>query len=234
MLIKGKRTKRQRPISQLSLNMATSSSSTAEVSGGGFGSVSDISVCSSDHLALVLLPPSSGGFTTTTDYEDEEEDMANCLMLLAKGKTQKPSEPPAGTRSNVYQCKTCNRCFPSFQALGGHRASHKKSSKTAILEENGLQVSDDHGTNLSLHSRIHECSICGAEFTSGQALGGHMRRHRPMPNHDQDSLKAKKSRNLLSLDLNLPAAPEDDDDDHREYSKFSLVISASPLVDCHN
>ncbi|KAE8815928.1 zinc finger protein ZAT5 [Hordeum vulgare] len=26
----------------------------------------------------------------------------------------------------VYECKTCNKCFPTFQALGGHRASHKK------------------------------------------------------------------------------------------------------------
>ncbi|KAL2487338.1 Zinc finger protein ZAT5 [Abeliophyllum distichum] len=211
MLIKGKRTKRQRPISQLSLTMATSSSSTAEVSsGGGFGSLSDISGCSSDHLALVVLPPSSGGFTTTTDDEDEEEDMANCLMLLAKGKSQKPSEPPAGTRSNVYQCKTCNRCFPSFQALGGHRASHKKSRfmNVQYVELNSPLV---------------------------KPWGGHMRRHRPMPNHDRDSLNAKKSRKPLSLDLNLPAAPEDDDDDdHREYSKFSFVFSASPLVDCHN
>ncbi|KAI4385751.1 hypothetical protein MLD38_003744 [Melastoma candidum] len=27
----------------------------------------------------------------------------------------------------VYECRTCNRTFPSFQALGGHRASHYKS-----------------------------------------------------------------------------------------------------------
>ncbi|CAI9762095.1 unnamed protein product [Fraxinus pennsylvanica] len=217
-MIKGKRTKRQRPISQLSLTVATSSCSSAEVSGGGFG-----------------------GAETE---EEEEEYMANCLILLAKGKTQKICEQPAVTRSSVYQCKTCNRCFPSFQALGGHRASHKKP-KTTTLEENVLQISNDHGTNLSFQvsrcgdlcspennkSRVHECSICGAEFTSGQALGGHMRRHRPMPNHDQDSLKAKKSRNLLSLDLNLPAAPEDDnDDDQREYSKFSFASKEQSLL----
>lgn len=222
-MIKGKRTKRQRHISQLSLTMATSSCSSAEVSGGGFG-----------------------GAATE---EEEEEYMANCLILLAKGKTQKLCEPPAVTRSNAYQCKTCNRCFPSFQALGGHRASHKKL-QTASLEENVLQISNDHGTNISFQisrskdlcspennkSRVHECSICGAEFTSGQALGGHMRKHRPLPSHDQDSLKAQKSRNPLSLDLNLPAAPEGDDD-HIEYSKFSAskeqVLSTSPLVDCH-
>ncbi|CAI9778968.1 unnamed protein product [Fraxinus pennsylvanica] len=226
-MIRGKRTKRQRPISQLSLTMATSSCSTAEVTGGGFG-----------------------GAATK---EEEEEDMANCLILLAKGKTEKSCEQTAVMRSNVYQCKTCNRCFPSFQALGGHRASHKKPKKKT-LEEHVLQISDDHGTDqISRCStdlcsqennkfKVHECSICGTEFNSGQALGGHMRRHRTVPNHDQvESLKATKSRNLLALDLNLPAAPEDDDDDYREYSSFSfaskeqiLVFSASPLVDFHN
>ncbi|CAA2995571.1 zinc finger ZAT5-like [Olea europaea subsp. europaea] len=72
--------------------------------------------------------------------------MANCLILLTEGKTEKSCEKPAVMSSNVYQCKTCNRCFPSFTALGGHRASHKKP-KTKTLEEHVLQISDnDHGT----------------------------------------------------------------------------------------
>ncbi|KAJ4829836.1 hypothetical protein Tsubulata_016549 [Turnera subulata] len=115
-------------------------------------------------------------------------------------------------------CKTCNRTFPSFQALGGHRASHKKPKAThnderkhftlSSDEEEGhyknisslsLQLSDNNNNNNHHHNnnhrgggglysssnhtnnnkaKIHECSICGAEFTSGQALGGHMRRHR--------------------------------------------------------
>ncbi|OIW07291.1 hypothetical protein TanjilG_11925 [Lupinus angustifolius] len=31
---------------------------------------------------------------------------------------------------------------------------------------------------LTLKPKTHECSICGLEFALGQALGGHMRRHR--------------------------------------------------------
>uniref|UniRef100_J3L5N1 C2H2-type domain-containing protein n=1 Tax=Oryza brachyantha TaxID=4533 RepID=J3L5N1_ORYBR len=30
-------------------------------------------------------------------------------------------------------------------------------------------------------ARVHECTVCGLEFSMGQALGGHMRRHRGEP-----------------------------------------------------
>ncbi|PWS22253.1 hypothetical protein DKP78_19350, partial [Enterococcus faecium] len=35
----------------------------------------------------------------------------------------------------VYECKTCSRTFPSFQALGGHRASHKKPNKATAEDK---------------------------------------------------------------------------------------------------
>ncbi|KAL1549387.1 zinc finger protein ZAT5-like [Salvia divinorum] len=212
-MIKGKRSKRPRSASPLALTIATSSSAS--------GVISDVSPSHSSVIASA--------------HDEEEEDMANCLILLAKGRLA----PPA---SEVYQCKTCSKSFSSFQALGGHRASHKKPIKPTNLEEKKPLMSEsperDDTTNLSLQisnrpassgsPRVHECSICGAEFGSGQALGGHMRRHRPIPG-------VKKARNLLSLDLNLPA-PENDQPE----SKFPfaakeqvIVFAASPLVDCH-
>lgn len=231
-IVKGKRTKRSRPQSPIPFPIICNNG--GEVEGIG-------NSCSSSSF--------------------EEEDMANCLILLAQGKSR---ESPLvynkfnctkflETASNVYECRTCNRTFPSFQALGGHRASHKKPK--AILSEAAMV--EEQGPNNS-KVKVHECSICGAEFTSGQALGGHMRRHRgsigshvnvlttnttlsltvPMP---LESEKPKKPPNVLSLslDLNLPA-PEDD---HRQ-SEFTfasdqqqqqspLVFSASTLVDCH-
>ncbi|KAL2554383.1 Zinc finger protein ZAT5 [Forsythia ovata] len=257
-IIKGKRTKRPRTSSPLALTMATTSSCSTAASDGGFGAASDISG---------NFDPFAASPLNSDEHTDEEEDMANCLILLAKGQTRKSSENPASNKTaatvalEVYQCKTCNRSFPSFQALGGHRASHKKP-KTTTLEENpkNIQLNYDHNTILSLQmssrnsgnnpqnkSRVHECSICGAEFNSGQALGGHMRRHRPMPlvpavtapdhSSHEESKEAKKTRNLLSLDLNLPA-PEPEDDDLRQpkfpfTSKEIIVFSNSPLVDCH-
>ncbi|KAF2300692.1 hypothetical protein GH714_015184 [Hevea brasiliensis] len=127
-IVKGKRTKRLR------------SSSSAEE----HGSISSPTSCSEIY-----------------ESTEEEEDMANCLILLAQGdgpRQQLMNDennsrmenlgarkfPDASTNTTttttnkagfyVYECKTCNRSFPSFQALGGHRASHKKP-KSIVVEE---------------------------------------------------------------------------------------------------
>jgi hypothetical protein len=105
----------------------------------------------------------------------QESEMARVLMLMSHG--QEPALPllpvaAAGrgdrTPERVFVCKTCNRVFPSFQALGGHRASHKKPRL------------DGDGDPSLAKPKLHGCSICGLEFAIGQALGGHMRRHRAM------------------------------------------------------
>lgn len=43
-------------------------------------------------------------------------------------------------------------------------------------------------------AKTHECSICGLEFELGQALGGHMRRHR-------DSQVEKSVTKAVSMDV---------------------------------
>ncbi|KAK8556998.1 hypothetical protein V6N13_035106 [Hibiscus sabdariffa] len=265
-IIKGKRSKRPRQLSPLSLGPTATTSS-----GGESGRNSD------DSRGFVS-PATSVELAESTE---EDEDMANCLILLARGQTRKsPSRPVtvATTTSKtmtgeyVHQCKTCNRCFPSFQALGGHRASHKKP-KVVDDEDNNkglmfvkevvhppfhnmnttlsLQITNKPVLGHSSRPKVHECSICGAEFSSGQALGGHMRRHRSLNNvptttttsigtrtvRPESEDKSKKPRTVLQLDLNLPA-PEDD---HQRETKFSLaskqekllLFSASSLVDCH-
>ncbi|KAJ8899663.1 hypothetical protein K2173_019360 [Erythroxylum novogranatense] len=274
-IIKGKRTKRQRPSSPLSLAISTTKSSSS----------------GEEHERIFAVDnntssPSSSVNEFAESTRGEEEDMANCLILLAQGHharklshshhqlastttTTTTSKPHQGLFA--YECKTCNRCFPSFQALGGHRASHKKPK--AIIEEKkrcavtaeeeedqrhimstalSLQIADRSlGTsNVGKSNKLHECSICGAEFSSGQALGGHMRRHRAFATNStatrsmslvasssDESPLSKKPRNSLQLDLNLPA-PEDHDP--RDQPKFHftskgkvLIFSASAVVDCH-
>ncbi|KAH7560902.1 hypothetical protein JRO89_XS10G0135900 [Xanthoceras sorbifolium] len=107
--------------------------------------------------------------------DSEVSAMANCLMLLSKvGETTTTSLSSTTTdlTKRVFACKTCNKEFPSFQALGGHRASHKKPK----LIGGAVEVFDEPESPKK--PKTHECSICGVEFAIGQALGGHMRRHR--------------------------------------------------------
>ncbi|XP_028790195.1 zinc finger protein ZAT5-like [Neltuma alba] len=245
-IMKGKRTKRQRAPSplRLAIAMPCATASSNEICSGG----SDVANTSSSELR--------DSTPSTTMQTEEEEDMANCLILLAQGKFSHPVGVPKDG-AHLYQCKTCDRGFPSFRALGGHRARHKKTKPNP--EDSNHVGCDDYctGTALSLQlssskvssyngnkssSKVHECSICGAEFSSGQALGGHMRRHRTLVNASAtttitSSPEVRKPRNVFKLDLNLPAP--DEDHDHRAESKFPfhskdsvLVFSASPLVDC--
>ncbi|KAK3442174.1 hypothetical protein EUGRSUZ_B02397 [Eucalyptus grandis] len=139
------------------------------------------------------------------DREDTEVEalaVANSLMLLSRVE-------------RIFACKTCNREFSSFQALGGHRASHKKPK---LISGDLLHLG--HSVDSSLDKpKMHKCSICGLEFPLGQALGGHMRRHRaailkrlaaaaaaakPVP-----VLKKSNSKIVTGLDLN--SSPMEDD-----------------------
>ncbi|KAJ1435517.1 Zinc finger C2H2-type [Sesbania bispinosa] len=143
--------------------------------------------------------------------------MANYLMFLSRGDQFEGSN---SYNSRVFECKTCNRQFPSFQALGGHRASHKKPR---LVAENGDMMMDGL-LGSPPKPKTHECSVCGLEFAIGQALGGHMRRHRAAnlngnitmsnssggssldsssPNMKAAGSNKRSSSSVLALDLNL-------------------------------
>jgi hypothetical protein len=123
----------------------------------------------------------------------QEGEMARVLMYMSHGQHQgQPLPlplPVAGrTPERVFVCKTCSRTFPSFQALGGHRASHKKPRL------------DGEGGDLSLAKpKLHGCSICGLEFAIGQALGGHMRRHRAMTGGTPPAIVVDKKPDAVNI-----------------------------------
>ncbi|KAK4482666.1 hypothetical protein RD792_009831 [Penstemon davidsonii] len=208
-------------------------------------------------------PSTSSATSSISTSTEEDDDMAaNCLILLARGGTAPPhaqekkftsrkfTEMTTTTKEGkvgiyVYECKTCNRSFPSFQALGGHRASHKKPKPAPCAAAGERSPPCDQEEVISLpplshksfhlennKNKIHECSICGSEFGSGQALGGHMRRHRSgvvaTNNNTMSYDVSEKERSIFALDLNLPAPPED------ERPERSFVFSAAAtMVDCH-
>ncbi|GFZ17843.1 C2H2-type zinc finger family protein [Actinidia rufa] len=220
-VLKGKRTKRQRPISNSNSN-----------SNGGSGCDSGGSGRDGVYFSIPS-PTSSGEISTSTDADadaDEDEDMANCLILLAQGLSPPPAEADEGPRRPPSQPQEAKNGSEATHSTPRHRKmSKKKCELTKIPPPLPLPIAPKS-------NKIHECSICGSEFSSGQALGGHMRRHRSAPtprtaaSFESDDHDEKK-RIILPLDLNLPA-PLDQDDLPRD-SKYQFVFNGPALVDCH-
>lgn len=165
----------------------------------------------------------------------EEEYLALCLIMLARGgasgsqpmtthekSSSLPPQPPALKLS--YKCSVCNKAFPSYQALGGHKASHRKSSATAssdavssaaALTDNNNPSTSAASTTTATSGRTHECSICHKTFPTGQALGGHKRCHYDggsgnsgVTSSDGGGSSQSHSQSHRGFDLNLPALPE--------------------------
>ncbi|KAF8703832.1 hypothetical protein HU200_031927 [Digitaria exilis] len=109
--------------------------------------------------------------------ETSVDDTASLLMLLS----QQQQERRGATLGRVFVCKTCGRRFPTFQALGGHRASHRRPTRPYDAAPGLRRTTTTHGEGecaAAAGPRVHGCPVCGVEFAVGQALGGHMRRHR--------------------------------------------------------
>ena len=172
-------------------------------------------------------------------HPTEEEYLALCLIMLARSgasaasssaaappppqkslqqpRTRLPPPPPQTDSSKlVYKCSVCSKAFGSYQALGGHKASHRKASA------NSAGGGDEHSTtsasvvtsttSASGGGRIHECSICHKCFPTGQALGGHKRCH--YDGGAAGSSVVSSSEGVGStvshrdFDLNMPALPD--------------------------
>ncbi|EPS61507.1 hypothetical protein M569_13292, partial [Genlisea aurea] len=80
-----------------------------------------------------------------------------------------------------FQCKACKKVFNSHQALGGHRASHKRVKGCfaggGVAEEETEENDEEEDKDSKRPKTTHECSVCRRIFSSGQALGGHKRCH---------------------------------------------------------
>ncbi|KAI3871117.1 hypothetical protein MKW98_015017 [Papaver atlanticum] len=202
--------------------------------------------------------------TSNKRSREETEDsievtMAKCLMLLSRDKReidyqsvidQQQTRTATGTQDRVYECKTCNKQFPSFQALGGHRASHKTRRVMDLYSSDNRSV--NYNQKQANRVKIYRCSICGLKFAAGQALGGHMRRHRDdmiessttiglssslssdittAANHQKvvpqvSVLKRSNSRRVLSLNFDIDLSLSLDPLDNNDFD-FSTDVKAS-------
>jgi len=156
----------------------------------------------------------------------EEEYLALCLIMLARGgshaaaaipTTAKPAlsdnnSAPLPASKLTYKCSVCNKAFSSYQALGGHKASHRKLAGTADDQPTSSSVTTTSASNGG--GRTHECSICHKTFPTGQALGGHKRCHYEGGGGGNSAVTASEgvgsthTGSHRDFDLNLPAFPD--------------------------
>lgn len=166
----------------------------------------------------------------------EDEYIALCLMLLARDGDRNrdldlppSSSPPPllpSLSTPIYKCSVCDKAFSSYQALGGHKASHRKSSSlTQSAGGGGDEPSTSSAITMSGISgggggsvKSHVCSICHKSFATGQALGGHKRCHYEGKSGGGGSSSVSNSEGVGStshvssghrgFDLNIPPIPE--------------------------
>ncbi|KAK4274634.1 hypothetical protein QN277_017828 [Acacia crassicarpa] len=141
----------------------------------------------------------------------EEEYLALCLIMLARGSTSSAASydrRASPVPKLAYKCSVCNKAFSSYQALGGHKASHRKLAGEDHNSSSNVTSTASASTSVSNGGgRLHECSICHKSFPTGQALGGHKRCH--YEGGASSSVATTASEGVGSaqrgFDLNIPA-----------------------------
>ncbi|XBH96010.1 hypothetical protein VPH35_086484 [Triticum aestivum] len=143
-------------------------------------------------LALSLSTDSPTTSSTTSDN-------STGVPAAAARKRTRRGRVVSTSGEGEFVCKTCGRAFETFQALGEHRTSHLRGRHglelgvgvaRALGGHRTSHLRGRHGLALALagtgpeprkatdQKQGHQCHVCGQAFEMGQALGGHMRRHR--------------------------------------------------------
>ncbi|KAF0922003.1 hypothetical protein E2562_020684 [Oryza meyeriana var. granulata] len=137
--------------------------------------------------------------------------------MLARG--HRDPDEPAPAQEEQHRCSVCGKAFSSYQALGGHKTSHRPKTPTmatVIVDEPAATTaslapsSSNSGSGGGCGNKVHECSVCKKTFPTGQALGGHKRCHYEGPIGSSSSSAANAATVAgRGFDLNLPAALPD-------------------------
>ncbi|XP_016515360.1 uncharacterized protein LOC107832070 isoform X1 [Nicotiana tabacum] len=178
-----------------------------------------------------------GSYSKKRNFEMNECDIS------VDSNTKKLRDHDSDSEKKIkFECTTCNKSFYSYQALGGHRASHKRTKGceniTIAIEHTQNQAADNKLTNtknssndstidefgekvetssVSKKLKGYECPICFKIFQSGQALGGHKRSHliAKAKSNNQAVILQKPTPEIRDfLDLNLPAPVEEESSEH--------------------
>ncbi|CAL9085493.1 unnamed protein product [Musa textilis] len=182
-------------------------------------SVSDISTEEDVARCLMLLsrdawPKSEAAGHQSIGWVEANGDQVEAIYYDAEVVEKK--DPPVATRSRRkrtrYQWSACRKFFRSYQALGGHCASHKRVGVECVTTADADAADRE--------PKLFDCRYCYRVFSSGQALGGHKRSHLssaievatkvpallPPPQHSALAI------NDGFIDLNAPAPLEEEPD----------------------
>ncbi|TVU44389.1 hypothetical protein EJB05_03827, partial [Eragrostis curvula] len=118
-----------------------------------------------------------------TKHPRDGGDVVTLSLSLALGGEAERARKQPRRADGEFVCKTCSRAFASFQALGGHRTSHLRGRHGLALGLQQAAAAPNKAAAANKENKLaaattHECHVCGQGFEMGQALGGHMRRHR--------------------------------------------------------
>ena len=156
--------------------------------------------------------------------DPSEEYLALCLLMLAHGHRD---SAPAAAPEQQHGCSVCGKVFSSYQALGGHKASHRKPTAAPAGAEDqkplaAVAAASSSGSGEAAvgagGGKVHECNVCRKTFPTGQALGGHKRCHYdgtigsaaagPTQKLAAKAAAASATAASQGFDLNLPALPD--------------------------
>ncbi|KAI3848002.1 hypothetical protein MKX03_001114 [Papaver bracteatum] len=109
--------------------------------------------------------------------------------------------PILSSASGNFSCDNCGKSFGCYQALGGHKSSCNSSyfkSEVGESEPQGsMRKMNTESSKEVANSGPHQCKFCDESFSTGQALGGHQRRHKREP------VEPHVSRSSVSLPKNI-------------------------------
>ncbi|XP_072973456.1 zinc finger protein 36-like [Typha angustifolia] len=137
----------------------------------------------------------------------QDDCLALCLVMLSHGskKLDCLSSTPSLPFSELsYECSICGKSFASYQALGGHKSSHRKPGG----HEHIAPIPRPEVVDASGGGGAHRCSVCHRGFATGQALGGHKRRHYLEGSSSVSGSASVSVSSVRDFDLNLPASVE--------------------------
>uniref|UniRef100_A0ACD5UE16 Uncharacterized protein n=1 Tax=Avena sativa TaxID=4498 RepID=A0ACD5UE16_AVESA len=166
--------------------------------------------------------------SSVSDAATPEEDVARSLMMLSRDSWPAAPWPYAYSDSDdddkvlvqkrtEFQCPACKKVFRSYQALGGHRASHVRGGRGGCCAPlppppAHLQpLAECDGGAEENPKPAHVCPYCFRAFASGKALGGHKRSQlcSAAAVVAASGAAAAAIKGLDLIDLNLPAPFED-------------------------